>query len=130
MNSNPPPQPKRQSQPQYWTISTTPPPSTSLKGLQWHYDSYCRLMWQTVDEAINQSLSDLPAHLKQCLHHTLSHPERKALKSDVLWLLIEQTGVTVDLILDSTDILDRSALVQAIVRLDAIRTVLQAQARR
>jgi len=87
-------------------------------------------MWETVNQAVAQAMSALPIPLQECLKQTLSQSERKALQSDVLWLLIEQTGVTVDLSLDSIDILDRTTLIQAIVCLDAIRQVLQEQAQR
>ena len=87
-------------------------------------------MWETVNQAIAQAMSALPIPLQECLKQTLSHSERKALQSTALWLLIEQTGVTVDLSLDSVDVLDRSTLIQAIVRLDTIRTVLREQTRR
>jgi hypothetical protein len=110
--------------PKYWTLSTTPPPTPALKGMQWLYTNYCRRLWETVDQVIAQSTSGLPNNLQQCLHQTLSYQERKALKSDVLWLLIEQTGATVDLELDSIEVLDRTTLIQATVRLDAIKKVL------
>ncbi|MBD2035325.1 hypothetical protein H6F76_09850 [Leptolyngbya sp. FACHB-321] len=77
--------------PQYWTVNKTPPPTAALKGLQWLYDHYCRRMWIAVDKAIAQSISTLPAQLPECLHQTLSYEERKALRSDVLWLLIEHS---------------------------------------
>lgn len=118
MNSKP--------KPQYWAISTTPPPTPELKSTQWLYQHYCRRMWQTVDQAIAQAIRDLPRNLQECLQQTLTDEERKALKSDVLWLLIEQTGITIDLVLDNTDVLNRSTLIQAVVRLDAIKKVLQA----
>ena len=122
MNSNP--------KPKYWSISTTPPPTPELKGIQWLYNNHCRRLWETVDQAIDQAVSDLPVPLKQCLHHTLSYEERKTLRSTVLWLLIEATGVTVDLSIDSTDLLDRTTLVRATLRLDAIQKALREQSRR
>jgi len=116
--------------PPYWTLTTLTRPSPALQALQWLYTNYCRQLWETVNQAVAQAMSALPIPLQECVKQTLSHSERKALQSDVLWLLIEQTGVTVDLSLDSMDILDRTTLIQAIVCLDAIRQVLQEQAQR
>gem|GEM_PF-4944055 len=87
MDSKPQPQSGKQSgrqpqqQLQYWTISTTLPPSPALKIVQWHYQHYCQNRWATVDQAIVQSIGDLPPELKTCLHHTLAYEERKALRS-------------------------------------------------
>lgn len=116
--------------PQYWTVNTTLPPTAAVKGLKWLYDHYCRRMWTAVDQAIAQSINALPAESRACLHQTLSYEERKALRSDVLWLLIEQTGVTVDLELSHLDVLDQTTLIRASVRLEAIERVLQEQAQR
>lgn len=106
-----------------------PPETPALKGVRWLYDGYCQRMWQTVDQAIAQAIADLPPDLRTCLHHTLTYAERKALRSDVLWLLIEQTGVTVDLTLDTESVLDRTTLIQATIRLEAIQKVFKEQSR-
>jgi hypothetical protein len=100
--------------PPYWTLTTLKRPSPALQALQWLYTNYCRQMWETVNQAIAQAMSGLPTELKECLHKTLTYEERQALKSDVLWLLIEQTGATVDLVLDSTDALDRRRIAIAL----------------
>lgn len=71
----------------------------------------------------------LPTHLQQCLHNTLTYEERRALRSDVLWLLLEETHVPVDLVLQSTDDLERQDLIRALVQVQAIQKALTAQAR-
>ncbi len=115
--------------PQYWTIGTAPPETPALRGLRWRYGHYCRRMWAVVDQAIAQAMADLPPALNDCLHRTLTYTERRALRSHVLWRLIAQTGLTVDLTLDTEDVLDPQTLTLASIRLEAIEAVLRAQSK-